>query len=166
MAEPDLSEPASTERRHKALYWTVRVTLAVIGFSPLWVWAVSDIPALSWLGAPFDAWFSYQCHREPERSLEFLGRLLPVCNRCLGIYLGLGLGAAFMRPKLSVWPLRLWVGFAAAAMILDVWTESLGMRPESATVRLLTGMLLAYPVAVAVAWTAKEAGMRDPEDSN
>ncbi|MCA9647791.1 MAG: DUF2085 domain-containing protein [Myxococcales bacterium] len=161
MAEPDLSEPTPTVRRYKALYWSVRVALLVIGFSPLWVWAISDIPALSWLGAPFDAWFSYQCHREPERSFEILGRFLPVCNRCLGIYLGLGLGALFMRPRLSVWPLRLWVGFAAAAMILDVWTEALGMRPPSSAMRLVTGILLDYPVAVAVAWTEKEAGQSE-----
>ncbi|MGE0325108.1 MAG: DUF2085 domain-containing protein [Polyangiaceae bacterium] len=161
MAEPDLSEPTPTLRRHKALYWSVRVALVVIGFAPVWVWAVSDIPALSWLATPFEAWFSYQCHREPERSFALLGRFLPVCNRCLGIYLGLGLGALCMRPRLSVWPLRLWVGFAAAAMILDVWTEALAMRPPSSPVRLFTGILLAYPVAVAVVWTAKEAGMRD-----
>ncbi|MCA9628189.1 MAG: DUF2085 domain-containing protein [Myxococcales bacterium] len=159
------SAPPPGIRRHELLYWVARGGLIVIGFSPLWVWAVSDVPLLHWLGVPFDAWFSYQCHREPERSFQLLGRFLPVCNRCLGIYLGLGLGALFMRPKLSVWPLRLWVGFAAAAMILDVWTEALSMRPPNSLVRLFTGILLAYPVAVAVAWTARDAGSRDEAQS-
>lgn len=145
------------------LYLATRALLLLIGFSPLLVWAVADVPSLHWIGVPFEAWFDYQCHRETARSIQLFGHYLPVCNRCLGIYLGLGLGALSMRPRLSVWPLRLWVGFAAAAMLLDVWTEALGMRPESAAIRLLTGLLLAYPVSVAVVWTAREGETPEPE---
>jgi uncharacterized membrane protein len=85
-----------------------------------------------------------------------------VCVRCFGIYLGLGLGALILRPHLSTWPLRIWVGFAAVVMVLDVWTELLGMRPESAWLRLLTGILLSYPVGSALVLSARG----DPMDSD
>ncbi len=82
------------------------------------------------------------------------GDLLPVCSRCAGIYVGLGLGAALLRPRLGVWPLRIWVGFAALVMILDVATETLGMRPELGSFRFTTGAFLSFPVAVAVVLSA------------
>lgn len=158
-----MSEGAADPNWRRWLYRATRGLLVVIGLSPLLVWAVAPVPWLHWVGAPFEAWFDYQCHREAARSIQLFGHYLPVCNRCLGIYLGLGLGALSMRPRLNVWPLRLWVGFAAAAMVLDVWTEALGMRPESAPIRLMTGLLLAYPVSVAVVWTAREGEAPTPK---
>ncbi len=153
---PDGNRPPVTSPWQRRLTTGARLALIVVGLSPLWVWALQPLPSIAWLATPMELWFGAQCHREPGRSLELFGHLLPVCNRCLGIYLGLGLGALFLRPRLGVWPLRLWVGFAASAMILDVWTEALGMRPESAWLRVVTGLLLAYPVSVAIVWTLRE----------
>ena len=121
------------------------------------------MPGLSLIGDGFAAWFDFQCHREPERSLSFLGQVLPVCSRCLGIYLGLGLGALILRPKLRLWPLRIWVGTAALVMVLDVATELLGMRPEWAPLRLITGLLLAYPVGAAVVRAARGESLEAAE---
>ncbi len=135
-----------------------RAVLVFIGVSPFIPHLVEGVPVLGSVGAALDAWFSFQCQRDPARTLHFLGRLLPVCARCLGIYLGLGLGAIVLRPKLGVWPLRIWVGLAALLMLLDVATESLGMRPPFAPLRLLTGLLLSYPVGVALVWSARELG--------
>ena len=81
--------------------------------------------------------------------------MLPVCFRCFGIYAGLGLGALVLRPRLGVWPLRIWVGLAALGMILDVASEHWGLRPEWGPLRLATGVLLAYPVGVALVWSAR-----------
>jgi uncharacterized membrane protein len=133
-----------------------RGVLIFIGVSPFIPHLVEGVPVLGSIGAALDAWFSFQCQRDPARTLHFLGRLLPVCARCLGIYLGLGLGAVLLRPRLGVWPLRIWVGVAALVMLLDVWTEALGMRPPSAPLRLFTGLLLSYPVGAALVWSARE----------
>lgn len=139
----------------KTLGRVVRALLVVIGLGPLATPFLERVPVLGLLATPFLAWFDFQCHRELERSFTLLGQVMPVCARCFGIYAGLGLGAAVLRPRLEVWPLRIWVGFAAVAMVLDVVTENLGMRPPSGWVRFLTGALLAYPVGVAVVLTAR-----------
>lgn len=153
MAEPPKSSlerlPGTTLGR------VVRAALVVIGLAPLATPFLEQLPILRYLTLPFTTWFEFQCHRELGRSFEILGHTLPVCSRCFGIYAGLGLGALVLRPRLDVWPLRVWVGAAAVAMILDVVTENLGMRPPSGWVRFLTGTLLAYPVGAALVLTAR-----------
>lgn len=139
----------------KTLGRVVRAALVIIGLAPLLTPFLAQVPLLRHLAVPFDAWFEFQCHREAGRSFELFGQVMPVCSRCFGIYAGLGLGAAILRPELGVWPLRIWVAVAAAAMILDVVTENLGMRPPSGWVRFVTGTLLAYPVGAAVVLTAR-----------
>jgi uncharacterized membrane protein len=134
----------------------LRSALLVVGVSPFLPRLLEPVPALSALGRAVDAWFAFQCHRDPARSLELLGRVLPVCSRCFAIYVGLGLGALVLRPRLSIWPLRIWVAVAALIMVLDVWTESLAMRPDSTLFRILSGILLAYPVGAALVWAARD----------
>ncbi|MEZ4225285.1 MAG: DUF2085 domain-containing protein [Polyangiaceae bacterium] len=152
----DAAQQAATGERGRGWLGIVaRGVLILVGVGPLMPQLTRGLPGLSWLGGAFDAWFAFQCHREPARSLSFLGEILPVCSRCLGIYLGLGLGALILWPKLKVWPLRIWVGFAALVMVLDVATETLGMRPEWTPLRLVTGLLLAYPVSGAVVRAAR-----------
>ncbi|HMR10708.1 MAG TPA: DUF2085 domain-containing protein [Polyangiaceae bacterium] len=135
----------------------------MIGLGPFLPWLTQGIPGLSLLGRAFESWFEYQCHREAARSLTIFGQVMPVCSRCFGIYAGLGLGALVMRPRLDVWPLRIWVGFAALVMVLDVATEYLGMRPEWAPLRLATGILLSYPVAGAVVRAARGEALEPVE---
>jgi uncharacterized membrane protein len=134
-----------------------RAVLIVIGVSPFLPLLLGAIPVLHHVGDAFDAWFAFQCHRDQDRSLLVFGTVLPVCSRCFGIYAGLGLGALVLRPRLGVWSLRIWVLLGAAAMVLDVVTESLGWRPPSALVRVGTGQLLAYPVGSTLVWAARTA---------
>ena len=133
----------------------IRIALVVVGISPFLPLVLHGVPLLDAVGRAFDAWFAFQCHRDPSRTLSIGARLLPVCSRCFGIYLGLGLGALIMRPKLDVWPLRIWVGAAALVMLLDVLTEMLAMRPAFMLVRALTGTLLALPVGSALVRAAR-----------
>lgn len=133
----------------------VRVVLVAIGLAPIFSALFGAVPVLGHLVRIFDFWFAFQCHREAERSFHLLGHAMPVCSRCFGIYLGIGLGALVLRPRLDTWPLRIWVGVAALAMILDVATEGLGMRPPSGWVRWLSGLLLSYPVGAALVLAAR-----------
>jgi uncharacterized membrane protein len=138
-----------------ALGRIARVLLVVIGVGPFLPILLGGIPVLHTIGDLFERWFEFQCHREIARSFSIFGHVMPVCTRCFGIYAGLGLGALILRPRLAVWPLRIWVGVAAAAMVLDVATETLNMRPPSSIFRLITGLALAYPVGAAVVWAAR-----------
>lgn len=136
----------------------MRWSLVVVGFGPVWVPLVSGLPGLEALARLLGEWYAFQCHREAARTIHWGGVGLAVCTRCAGIYFGLGLGALVLRPRLAQWPLRAWVAGAALLMVLDVATEVVGLRPEWAPLRLATGLLLAYPVAVAVVRSARLEG--------
>jgi uncharacterized membrane protein len=117
------------------------ISLAIWPFVPEWLLACSIEPP-RWL----EAWFSFQCSRQPSRVLFHAA----VCARCLGIYVGLGFGALALWPRLTPLAARIWVGAASLAMMLDVASEALHMRPPAPLFRLATGLLLAYPVGVAL----------------
>lgn len=136
--------------RARLLATVVRGLLVLIGLGPFLPGLFGDLPVLGAVGHALDGWFAFQCHREAARSFGVLGHLLPVCSRCFGIYFGLGLGALVLRPRLGATALRLWVGFAVVVMLLDVATEALGMRREWAPLRVVTGLLLSYPVGIAL----------------
>ena len=134
-----------------------RGALIVAGLLPVLVFALGRVPGLAGVARFLDGWFAFQCERDPARTLGLGGTMLPVCVRCLGIYLGLGLGALVLRPRLKVWPLRIWVGVASVLMLADVGSEFLGFRPAWAPLRLMTGILLAYPVGSSLVWAARGA---------
>jgi uncharacterized membrane protein len=145
-------------KARRVLAALLRALLVAIGLLSLAAEPVARLPVLGALGRAALAWFDFQCHRDPERSPWLLGAPLPVCARCLGIYVGLGLGALLLRPRLSVWPLRIWVGAAVLVMLLDVATEGLAMRPPFELLRLATGLLLAWPVGAAVVLALRPSG--------
>ena len=70
---------------------------AVVGVAALWVTALVAAPgvAQSWGGAAamLYAIGSLICHQLPERSFHLAGSQLPVCARCLGLYVGGAAGA-------------------------------------------------------------------------
>ena len=108
------------------------------------------------------AWFSLHCQRDPGRTLSLLGVPLAVCARCSGIYFGLGAGALVRRPQLTPRALRLWVLAGAAFMLLDVALEAGGLHAPWAALRVLTGVLLGYPVGVGLGALALGASVRAP----
>lgn len=40
--------------------------------------------------------FSFLCAQDPSRSFAIAGRLLPFCQRCTGVYLGLGISFVYL----------------------------------------------------------------------
>jgi uncharacterized membrane protein len=40
--------------------------------------------------------FSFLCSQDPTRSFEIAGRLLPLCQRCTGVHLGLGISFIYL----------------------------------------------------------------------
>jgi uncharacterized membrane protein len=123
-----------------------RVLLVALAALPLAPRLSRGLPGLAWLGPLGLRWFAVQCQRDPARSLVIVGETLPVCARCSGIYLGFGLGALVLRPRLTPAALRIWVLPAGALMLLDVLSEALGLRPAWAPLRLVSGVLLSYPL--------------------
>ena len=149
------AKPARSEGARARLAPLVRALLILAGVSPWLPSLLSDVPVLGHLGTLVEAWFGLQCHRDPARALTIGPLALPVCARCFGIYAGLGLGALVLRPRLAPKFVRVWLYGAVVVMLLDVATELLEMRPPSAALRVATGLLLAWPISVALVDSAR-----------
>lgn len=100
--------------------------------------------------------YGFQCHQRAGRSLSLAGQILPVCARCTGIYLGLGLAVLVGRPRLRPDPFKAWFLVGALFILLDVATEWVGLRPPSAGFRALTGAFLSYGIALALLQALKK----------
>jgi uncharacterized membrane protein len=124
--------------------------LPALGLLPLLPVLSAMLPALTPLERVASTWFDLHCHRDPARTLQLAGVPLGVCARCSGIYFGLGMGGLLRRPSLTPRQLRLWVLGAALLMMLDVLFEAGGLHGAWSGLRLGSGLLLGYPVGVAV----------------
>jgi uncharacterized membrane protein len=142
----DTPTSAGPALRREWLGFAIRALLVFGGIAPfLPAWA-EGIPGLAGFGRALDAWFSFQCHREAARSFAASA----VCTRCLGIYVGLALGALFVRPRLAPKAHLSWMIAASVALVADVVSEALGWRAPSAALRFATGFALAYPAAISI----------------
>lgn len=122
------------------------VLLAVSPFLP----PLLERAGMPRLAAMLDQPWQGLCHRMPERSLTFLGEIMPLCTRCLGLVVGFGAGLAIAWPHLSVRALRITVSLACTFLFLELTTQDLGWHPVFHPTRLLSGLLVAYPVGAAL----------------
>jgi uncharacterized membrane protein len=99
--------------------------------------------------------FSPVCHQIPERSFFLWGYPLAVCHRCSGIYLGLFLGL-FLPLKgdfLFCFPIRrrIFVLCSCAPIIFDAFLPHLGIWPNTAVSRFVTGLFFGSMSALLMA---------------
>jgi uncharacterized membrane protein len=116
---------------------------------------------LHWLGFGL-------CHQLPERSFSGGGLQLPVCARDTGIYIGfciaLLLVSLLHRPERprgfpSVWG---WAAFAVmiGSMAIDGGTQLVGLRTSTNELRLITGLLSGFGIAMLVAPMLNDSAWR------
>lgn len=132
----------------------MRVVLALLTL--LWIGLLIAAPAVG-AGVPVSA-FTYGlgaliCHQRPERSFHVASAQLPVCARCMGLYVGAAIGAclaALPLVKLEARPRspRLLLLLAAAPTALTLGLELLGLASPSNMARAAA----ALPFGAAVAW--------------
>lgn len=90
------------------------------------------------------------CHQDPSRCFWVAGSAMPLCVRCVAIYLGLSLGCGgHMIRGWRVADAR-WVLVAALLSGLDVLLESLGVYQNLFASRMLTGLALGLSVSAYV----------------
>lgn len=96
------------------------------------------------------------CHQLPERSLYIGGYgVMPVCARCAGIYIGVFVAFCYLFIKkrlignkpVSFFCIIISV-LSFLPLMVDGATSYLGLRDSSNALRLLTGLLLGYPLPV------------------
>ena len=103
-----------------ALLWTAVLLAAPVALAR---------PALTAPSAVIYAVSSRLCHQRPERSFTLAGTQLPVCARCLGLYVAGALGAA------------------------AAWSSRRGPGPGT------RALLALAAIPTAVTWTAEVAGL-------
>jgi uncharacterized membrane protein len=97
------------------------------------------------------------CHQLPDRSFHLFGSQLPVCARCLGIYLGAAgalVALAAMggeRRRFQASAARKWLLAGATPTIATVLLEWLGAWRPSNVARAVAGAPLGIAVACVVA---------------
>ena len=119
-----------------------------LGFVAL---AVTIIPDQSHTGWVYFI-FRFLCHQKPERSFFLQGRQVPLCERCLALYLGIWLGGViFVLSRRKSGTSQLWVPIAAwIPLFADGITQWLGFRESNAILRVWTGALAGIVLALFV----------------
>ena len=92
------------------------------------------------------------CHQIPERSFHAFGSVLPVCHRCVGLYIGFTAGLLTFPYLTGLRGILLrtprWVLVFFAPMAIDVF-----LLPNTYLSRFLTGFVAGFPVALFL-WAA------------
>jgi uncharacterized membrane protein len=105
----------------------------------------------AWLAGPAYQIGARICHQRPDRSFHVAGVQMPVCARCLGLYVagaaGLVMAWGVRRPS-SARGLRLALAASAAPIAISVALEWVGAIETTNVVRLLTGL----PPGFIVGW--------------
>jgi uncharacterized membrane protein len=125
----------------------------------VWLGAVLLAPLLArWdsaLASPLYQFFGSICHQQPERSFTLAGHPLAVCHRCLGLYLGLGLGLLTLPlfPRLAGFIENNPRILLATTLPLLIDVALIGINTPAS--RFATGVLASFPVAL-FCWRAAE----------
>ncbi|MBK9261061.1 MAG: DUF2085 domain-containing protein [Polyangiaceae bacterium] len=136
-------------KRDSRFIYALRAIGVLIALSPFWATVAARVssPGASEL---IYAIFSPVCHNRPARTLELFGVLMPLCSRCLGIFIGFGTAGVFPYPR---WGIRASLGYgfvASVVMVADVIMQDLGMHPIWHSVRILTGILWGHVCGLGV----------------
>lgn len=140
----------STSRRAHRRRTVVRGLMMLLAAMPVFVPVLEAVTWTRIAGQFVRFLYGFQCHQSQSRSWTMFGAAMPVCSRCLGIYIGLGLASALERPRLRRDAYKAWILIATGLVGVDVLTEWVGLRPAQAGLRFATGALLSYGVGLIV----------------
>ena len=96
------------------------------------------------------------CHQRPERCFWILGRPMPVCARCTGIYAGAAVAGPLGLLLASSWSsrrTRLALALAAIPTIISWGLEYAGFAHPSNALRAILGLPLGFVVTWVVVST-------------
>jgi uncharacterized membrane protein len=136
------------KRDTKIVLWVVTAIPAVIlGTSALCAWAVAHGASPRWR-----LLFRFMCHGIPERCLLLFGVPMPICARCVGVYVGLLAGlwitAAAIARRYAVFPRERILRIVALAAItplgIDGLTQLVGLRESTNPLRIATGLIAGF----------------------
>ncbi len=102
------------------------------------------------------------CHGKEERCFHIYGRPLPVCSRCLGVYMGLGCGflsGLILSPEfigITAFSLIILTFLAIIPLALDsFFQEYFGIESTNER-RLITGLFTGAMLGFSIWWMLAE----------
>jgi len=131
------------------------IPLAILGASMLCTWAIAHGAPMWWRLA-----FRFFCHGLPSRCLTLWSVPMPICARCVAIYVGLFLGllSFFLLPWLRERVMRTVMYVAAVPMAIDGISQAMRLRESTNPLRMATGLVagLAFGIWVLSALERRE----------
>lgn len=120
------------------LAFIAAIPTVILSASTLCSWAIAHGASMQWR-----LLFRLLCHGIPSRCFELFGTPMPICARCVGIYLGM-LGAivllwALPLPREKV--MRRIAYAAAVPLAIDGLTQLTTLRESTNTLRIATGLI-------------------------
>lgn len=127
----------------------------VIGLAVVFVWValilvapIAKANGLVAVSTPLYHFFSYICHRLPERSFFIEGEQFGVCSRCFGVYFGLLAGFVvypLWRKIDEIEPLpRFWLFLSLIPISIDWSLTIFGIWENTFLTRFITGLILGF----------------------
>jgi uncharacterized membrane protein len=140
--------------------WMRSLPILLTATAVLWLAALFAAPtALAQGRLPVATLLVYEagsriCHQRPERSFKWSGVQMPVCGRCLGLYVGAAVGASVafatsVRQRYRQFKHgRLAIAIAAVPMALSLALEWSAIAPGTNMSRFISGL----PFGGVLAW--------------
>ncbi len=95
------------------------------------------------------------CHGEDEKCFTVFGRKMPICSRCLGVYLGMIFGVIlgfFMDLENHGGLLFILTVVVLIPFTLDGLLQELNVLESTNTRRLTTGFLVGFMLGMDLVW--------------
>lgn len=120
------------------LAFVAAIPTALLSASALCSWAIAHGASMRWR-----LLFRILCHGKVERCLELFGTPMPICARCVGIYVGMlaGIVAFWAVPLLRERVMRIVAFVCAAPLAIDGLTQLAGLRESTNDLRIATGLV-------------------------
>lgn len=123
-----------------------KIVLAVIAAIPAFILGAASLCSFAIAQGASMQWrlaFRMMCHGLVHRSLELFGVPMPLCARCVGIYLGVLVGVTLFRlvPFLRERIMRNVAIAAVLPLAIDGLTQLTGLRESTNDLRLATGSI-------------------------
>ena len=123
-----------------------KIVLAVVAAIPTVILSVAALCSWALAHGASDAWrlpFRLLCHGLPQRSFALYGVTMPICARCVGVYLGLLVGLALfpLLSRLQERVMRVGAFVAVMPLAIDGLTQLTGLRESTNELRVATGLL-------------------------
>lgn len=117
------------------------IPTVILGAAALCSWAIAHGASMKWR-----LLFRIMCHGIENRCLDLFGVPMPICARCVGIYIGLlgGLAAFQLLPLLRERVMRPIAFAAVTPLAIDGLTQLARFRESTNSLRMATGLLAGF----------------------